>query len=101
METLLFCGLLFFFRVYMLSRCERIKTETWARADAERSLMYNKFIELKEDPAMTDAKWAEWLPVFEYTDRCYAEKSHNKVKFFSLAEAARKQIDDNSFLQGV
>ena len=30
--------------------------------------MYAKLRELFDDPAMTDAKWREWLPVFEFAD---------------------------------
>jgi hypothetical protein len=79
---------------------ESIKFRAWAKADQERSLMFDKFTELCDDPTMTDQKWAEWVKVFEYVDECYEKNNSMSIPVNRLADLARRQIDDPTFLKG-
>lgn len=46
-----------------------------------RVAMLHKFNELRDDPAMTDAKWREWLPIFEDAEELFA-KTHPHIRDF-------------------
>lgn len=74
--------------------------QRWTEADTERDRMVKLIFELREDPTMSDRKWAEWLPVFEYFDRYYAANNFRRIRVKNLADYVREEIDDKSFLQG-
>ncbi len=82
----------------LLGRKDEQQFKLWKQADREYDLLFHKLLELRDDPTMTDRKWASWLPVFEYMDRHYAANNFLNVKVVSLGEFVRKQIDDKCYL---
>jgi hypothetical protein len=83
---------------WLLSWKDERKFKLWSQVDSERDLVFDMLAELRDDPAMTDKKWAEWLPVFEYMDRRYAANNFMGLKVTPLAEFVRSQIDDSCYL---
>lgn len=83
---------------WLLSWKDERQFKLWAKADSERDIMFHMLMELLDDPAMTDRKWAEWLPVFEYADRYYAENNFLGIKVMCLSEFVKNQIDNSCYL---
>ena len=89
--------------VYLIARSNRrsAQFQAWSRVEREWQLMFQKLEELRDDPTMSDLKWAKWLPVFEYMDRYYARHNFLGAHVSSLAELVREEIDDDRYLQGM
>ena len=54
--------------------------------------MSDKLNELLDDPAMTSAKWREWLPIFEAADECFAKTHPYITSPPRLADTVRQII---------
>ena len=87
--------------IFVVQSLDDSQHQQWAQADEIRDLMFRKYLELVEDPTMTDQKWSQWLPVFQYIDELYEQHNHICVPVSKLADKVRNQIDDDCFLTGV
>lgn len=71
---------------------DRRRHKRWAQADQIRNDLFNKYLELCDDPFMNDAKWKEWIPVFEYADKLYEANDCLGIKPVRLADRARQWV---------
>lgn len=78
------------FRLYR----ERQSFKRWVEADRIHVEMYHKYCELVDDCTMTQAKWKEWLPIFEHADQIYESSNYLGIKFDRLADYVRREISD-------
>lgn len=74
------------------------KTRKWMKAFDLHSDMFNKYVELADDPIMSDRKWKEWLPIFEEADRICARDCPD-MKFTPISLNVRRIIDDREIIE--
>jgi hypothetical protein len=64
------------------------------KAFTEHRDLYDKLMELRDDPAMTDGKWKTWIPVCEYVDEVVRRNYDNPKNLGeSLTEFVRREIE--------
>lgn len=74
------------------------KSEKWMKAFDLHNDMFDKYVELAEDPLVTDAEWKEWLPVFEEADKIFARDCPD-MKLEPLSPRIRKIINNEESIQ--
>lgn len=75
-----------------------IKTKRWMRAFDLHSDMFNKYMELADDPVMSDYKWKDWLPIFEMVDKI-CDRDCPDMKFEPISSRIRNIIDDREIIE--
>lgn len=71
--------------------------ERWQEAVYLHSDMFDKYIELMDDPSMSYFKWKEWLPLFEEADRRCINLSPEAKKLGRVSDYVKQAIRDDGY----